>query len=113
MPIYITGSNSKMLSSDILTEFRGRGDEVRVNPLSFSEFCSAYDGDKRDAWKEYFTYGGMPLVLLQKTHEDKSKYLSDLFDKIYLDDIVPWHDEKGILYIGIIQFLLDETAIDL
>lgn len=86
--IYITGSNSKMLSSDILTEFRGRGDEVRVNPLSFSEFCSAYDGDKRDAWKEYFTYGGMPLVILQKTHEDKSKYLSDLFEKIYLDDIM-------------------------
>ncbi len=85
--IYVTGSNSKMLSSDILTEFRGRGDEVRVNPLSFSEFCSVYDGDKSEAWKEYYTYGGMPLVTLQKTHEDKSKYLSDLFEKIYLDDI--------------------------
>ena len=86
--IYVTGSNSKMLSSDILTEFRGRGDEIRVNPLSFSEFYSAYTGDKRDAWQEYFTYGGMPLVLLQKTHEDKAAYLRDLFDKIYLDDII-------------------------
>ena len=86
--IYVTGSNSKMLSSDILTEFRGRGDEIRVNPLSFSEFFSAYDGDKHEAWKEYYTYGGMPLVLMQKTHEDKSRYLSDLFSKIYLDDII-------------------------
>ena len=86
--IYVTGSNSKMLSSDILTEFRGRGDEVRVNPLSFSEFYSAFEGDKRDAWREYFTYGGMPLMLMQRTHEDKSKYLTDLFSKIYLDDIM-------------------------
>ena len=86
--IYVTGSNSKMLSSDILTEFRGRGDEIRVNPLSFSEFYNAYTGDKHDAWQEYFTYGGMPLVMLQKTHEDKAAYLCDLFDKIYLDDII-------------------------
>ena len=86
--IYVTGSNSKMLSSDILTEFRGRGDEIRVNPLSFSEFYNAYTGDKHDAWQEYFTYGGMPLVMLQKTHEDKAMYLRDLFDKIYLDDII-------------------------
>jgi predicted AAA+ superfamily ATPase len=86
--IYVTGSNSKMLSSDILTEFRGRGDEIRVNPLSYSEYCSAYNGDKREAWNEYFTYGGMPLVLMQETHEDKAGYLKDLFDKIYLDDIM-------------------------
>jgi hypothetical protein len=86
--IYVTGSNSKMLSSDILTEFRGRGDEIRVNPLSFAEFYNAYEGDKREAWREYFTYGGMPLVTAQKTHADKSKYLQDLFDKIYLDDII-------------------------
>lgn len=86
--VYVTGSNSKMLSSDILTEFRGRGDEIRVNPLSFSEFYNAYTGDKHDAWQEYFTYGGMPLVMLQKTHEDKAVYLRDLFDKIYLDDII-------------------------
>ena len=86
--VYVTGSNSKMLSSDILTEFRGRGDEIRVNPLSFSEFYNAYTGDKHDAWQEYFTYGGMPLVMMQKTHEDKAAYLRDLFDKIYLDDII-------------------------
>ena len=86
--IYVTGSNSKMLSSDLLTEFRGRGDEIKINRLSFSEFYAAFEGDKRDAWREYFTYGGMPLVLMQRTHEDKSKYLSDLFSKIYLDDIM-------------------------
>ena len=86
--IYVTGSNSKMLSSDILTEFRGRGDEIRVNPLSFSEFYNAYTGDKHEALREYFTYGGMPLVMMQKTHEDKAAYLCDLFDKIYLDDII-------------------------
>lgn len=88
LDLYVTGSNSKMLSSDILTEFRGRGDEIRVNPLSFKEFYAAYPGDKHFAWQEYFTFGGMPLVLSQKTVEDKSKYLHDLFDKIYLDDIM-------------------------
>ena len=98
--IYVTGSNSRMLSTDILTEFRGRGDEIRVNPLSFAEFHDAYTGDPRDAWHEYFTYGGMPLVTLQKTHEDKSKYLSDLFSKIYLDDIMNRHrisKDKSVL----------------
>ena len=86
--LYVTGSNSRMLSSDILTEFRGRGDEIRVNPLTFEEFYAAYSGDKRDAWREYFTFGGMPLVLSQRTPEDKSRYLHTLFDKIYLDDIM-------------------------
>lgn len=86
--IYVTGSNSKMLSSDILTEFRGRGDEIRVNPLSYEEFYNAYKGDKRNAWREYFTYGGMPLVLKKPTHEEKAKYLQGLFDKIYLSDIM-------------------------
>ena len=98
--LYVTGSNSKMLSSDILTEFRGRGDEIRVNPLSYKEFYEAYEGDRRYAWRDYFTYGGMPLVLLQKTPEEKSKYLHDLFDKIYLDDIMARHKigyEKSIL----------------
>lgn len=89
--IYVTGSNSKMLSSDILTEFRGRGDEIRVNPLTYSEFYAAYDGDKRRAWQEYYTYGGMPYILYCKTHEDKSSYLKDLFNKIYLTDILERH----------------------
>ena len=98
--LYVTGSNSKMLSTDILTEFRGRGDEVRVNPLNYQEFYSAYRGDKRNAWRDYFTFGGMPLVLEQKTIEDKSRYLHTLFDKIYLDDIMSRHNitnEKVVL----------------
>ena len=86
--VYVTGSNSKMLSSDILTEFRGRGDEIRVNPLSFEEFYHAYEGDKRDAWQEYYTYGGLPLVMKKKGHEEKAKYLESLFGKIYLGDII-------------------------
>ena len=86
--VYVTGSNSKMLSSDILTEFRGRGDEIRVNPLSFEEFYHAYDGDKRDAWQEYYTYGGLPLVIKKKGHEEKAKYLESLFGKIYIGDII-------------------------
>ena len=89
--LYVTGRNSKMLSSDILTEFRGRGDEIRVSSLSYKEFYDAYGEDKRHAWRDYFAYGGMPLVLAQKTSRDKSKYLHDLFDKIYLDDIMARH----------------------
>ncbi len=86
--LYVTGSNSKMLSSDILTEFKDRGDEIRVAPLSYGEFYEAYQGDKRGAWKEYFTYGGMPLAVSKKTHEEKSKYLKDLFKKTYITDVV-------------------------
>lgn len=87
--LYVTGSNSKMLSSDILTEFKDRGDEVRIYPLSFSEFYSAVpEIEKIHAWREYFTYGGMPLVLLKQTHEEKSKYLKDLFSKTYISDII-------------------------
>ena len=69
--IYVTGSNSKFLSTDIVTEFRGRGDEVRILPLSFSEFMSVYNGSPIDGWKEYYTYGGLPLVLAQKSEEAK------------------------------------------
>jgi predicted AAA+ superfamily ATPase len=87
LDIFVTGSNSKFLSSDILTEFRGRGDEVRVFPLSFSEFLPAHGGSLRDAWRDYYTYGGFPLILSRKTDELKSKYLMDLFSKVYLDDI--------------------------
>ncbi|MDR3185770.1 MAG: ATP-binding protein [Christensenellaceae bacterium] len=86
--LYVTGSNSKMLSSDILTEFKDRGDEIKVNPLSFSEFYNAYTGDKRYAWRDFYTYGGMPLVTTKKTHEEKSKYLEDLFFKTYITDIL-------------------------
>ncbi|MCM1184123.1 MAG: ATP-binding protein [Roseburia sp.] len=85
---YVTGSNSRMLSSDILTEFKDRGDEIRVNPLTYSEFFSAFEGEKRYAWREYCTYGGMPLALSKKTHEEKSKYLKDLFAKTYISDVL-------------------------
>jgi predicted AAA+ superfamily ATPase len=98
--LYVTGSNSKMLSSDILTEFRDRGDEIKVNPLTFREFCTAFYGDKREAWREYYTYGGMPVVLLRKTHAEKSKYLKDLFSKTYITDVLERHriaNDKEIL----------------
>lgn len=94
--IYVTGSNSKFLSSDIKTEFRGRGDEVRVLPLTFAEFITAYNGDKEDAWKEYITYGGLPRILSQKTEEQKSKYLKDLFERTYLSDIIERHNIQRI-----------------
>ena len=89
--IYVTGSNSKMLSSDILTQFRDRGDEIRVFPLSFAEFYNAFDGDKREAWLEYYTYGGMPVTLSLASHEEKSQYLRNLFSMTYLKDIVERH----------------------
>ena len=89
--IYVTGSNSKMLSSDILTQFRDRGDEIRVYPLSYAEFYDAYQEDKRHAWRDYYTYGGMPVVLSLDTHEEKSKYLRELFTKTYLKDVVERH----------------------
>lgn len=98
--LYVTGSNSKMLSSDILTEFRGRGDEIRVSPLSFEEFYNAYDGDKHDAWQEYCTYGGLPLVMQKRGHEEKAKYLQSLFDTIYISDIMDRNKlayEKSVL----------------
>lgn len=88
LDVYVTGSNSKFLSSDILTEFRGRGDEVRVYPLSFSEFYSAKGGDKYDAWDEYHLYGGMPALFERNTEEQKIEYLKNLMSKVYLSDIV-------------------------
>lgn len=87
LDVYVTGSNSRFLSSDIITEFRGRGDEIRIFPLSFSEFSSNFE-DKNEAWSEYITYGGMPLILNQKTDEQKSNYLSGLFDLTYKRDII-------------------------
>lgn len=95
LDIYVTGSNSKFLSSDVLTEFRGRGDEVRVYPLSFSEYVSAYSGDKYDAWMDYCTYGGLPLILSRKTDELKEKYLTDLCSELYLKDIEERNKLRG------------------
>ena len=88
LDVYVTGSNSKFLSSDIITEFRGRGDEIRVYPLSFREFYEARGIAREDAWKEYLIYGGLPLTLNLKSDEQKSKYLTELFDATYIKDII-------------------------
>lgn len=88
LDIYVTGSNSRMLSSDILTEFRGRSDEIRVHPLSFAEYYSAVGGDKYDAFDNYAFFGGMPLVLSRPTDAAKMNYLQSLFSEVYLKDIV-------------------------
>lgn len=86
--VYVTGSNSKFLSKDIITEFRGRGDEVHVYPLSFKEFMEAYEGDQYRGWAEYVTYGGLPLTVTMKTEEQKIQYLTTLFDETYIKDII-------------------------
>lgn len=86
--VYVTGSNSKFLSKDIITEFRGRGDDIHVYPLSFAEFYSVYEGDRISAWKEYITYGGLPLVLNQKTNEGKVNYLNNQQKNVYLNDVI-------------------------
>ncbi len=86
--IYVTGSNSKFLSSDIVTEFRGRGDEIRIYPLSFSEFYSVYDGSEEKALSEYYTFGGLPLTIIAKTDNAKINYLKTQKDNVYINDIV-------------------------
>lgn len=88
---YVTGSNSHFLSSDIPTEFRGRGETIHVNPLSFSEFYSAVGGDKQEAWREYYTYGGLPLIQSFDSEKEKIDYLKNLFETVYLADIVERH----------------------
>lgn len=106
--VYVTGSNSKMLSSDILTQFRDRGDEIRVYPLSFAEFYNEYEGDKRGAWQDYYTYGGMPLVTSLESHEEKSRYLKDLFDRTYIKDVLERHEIKNDT--EVLDILLDVLA---
>lgn len=88
---YVTGSNSKFLSKDVITEFRGRGDEVHVYPLTFQEFMQVYDGDVYQGWREYFTYGGLPRTVTLKTENQKSAYLARLFRETYLRDIIERH----------------------
>lgn len=87
LDIYVTGSNSKFLSKDIITEFRGRGDEIHIYPLTFKEFMQVYDGDKYEGLSEYMVYGGLPLVATMKNDEQKVKYLENLFEETYLKDI--------------------------
>ena len=106
LDIYVTGSNSKMLSSDILTEFRGRSDEIRVHPLSFAEYYSAVGGDKSDAFDAYAFFGGMPLILSRPTDSAKMTYLTSLFSEVYLKDIVERkHIQRGDVLSSILDLL--------
>lgn len=93
--VYVTGSNSKFLSKDVITEFRGRGDEIHIYPLTFKEFMEAYGGDMYHGWAEYVVYGGLPLTVTMKTEEQKISYLTNLFKETYLRDIIErYHIEK-------------------
>jgi uncharacterized protein len=104
LDVYVTGSNSKMLSSDILTEFRGRSDEIRVHPLSFAEFYSVYNGEKSDAFEEYCFYGGLPFVLSKSDDTAKMEYLTSLFSEVYIKDIV---ERKKIEREDVLSKILD------
>ena len=105
--VYVTGSNSKLLSKDVLTEFRGRGDEVRIYPLTFKEYYDYVGGDKADAFEEYALYGGLPLVLSKKTPREKTKYLSDLFREVYFKDIT---ERYNIAMPEVMQVLTDDLC---
>lgn len=107
LDVYVTGSNSKFLSSDIITEFRGRGDEVKIFPLSFSEYIETFEGDKYEAWNEYVLYGGLPLILSKKTDEEKAKYLKDLFEQTYIKDIV---ERNNIQRVDILDSIINMLA---
>ena len=93
--VYVTGSNARFLSKDVITEFRGRGDEVHMYPLSFAEFMSVYQGTKQDGWNEYMLYGGIPLVLEFATPDQKSTFLKSLFEETYISDIVGRHNIRN------------------
>ena len=98
--IYVTGSNSKFLSKDVITEFRGRGDEVHIYPLTFKEFMEAFDGDIYHGWAEYVVYGGLPLTVTMKTEEQKIHYLTNLFQETYLKDIIERHQIEKTQELG-------------
>jgi predicted AAA+ superfamily ATPase len=93
--VYVTGSNARFLSKDVITEFRGRGDEVHMYPLSFAEFMSVYPGTKQDGWNEYVLYGGLPLVLSFATPDQKIAFLKSLFEETYISDIVGRHNIRN------------------
>lgn len=93
--VYVTGSNSKFLSSDVITEFRGRGDEIKVAPLSFSEYFSVFNGSKQEAMEEYLTFGGLPKIATMRGNEEKMKYLQTLFKKTYITDILERYKIKN------------------
>ena len=98
--VYVTGSNAKFLSKDVITEFRGRGDEIHMLPLSFGEFYSVYEGDYKMALDEYLTYGGLPQILSYKTEKQKADYLKGLFEKTYISDIVGRYHVKNEAELG-------------
>lgn len=100
MDVYVTGSNSKFLSKDILTEFEGRGDEIHVLPLSFSEFFSIYDGSKEEAFDDYSVYGGLPAVALMRAEEQKVNYLVTQINNLYLKDIINRYHLQSAAAIG-------------
>ena len=102
--VYVTGSNSKFLSSDIVTEFRGRGDEIRIYPLTFSEFLEAFNGTKEEAWNSYIMFGGLPLILDQKNDEQKRNYLISLFNTTYLKDTI---ERNNILRVDVLDTLVN------
>ncbi|MBR5948751.1 MAG: ATP-binding protein, partial [Clostridia bacterium] len=95
MDVFVTGSNAKFLSRDIITEFAGRGDEIHMYPLSFSEFMTAFNGDKYEGLSQYMLYGGIPLVALRENAADKAKTLENLFSEIYIRDIITRHDVRN------------------
>ena len=98
--VYVTGSNSKFLSSDIVTEFRGRGDEIRIYPLSFAEFYAVFDGDYDDAWEEYMIYGGLPQVVQFSVERQKAEYLKNIFTNVYIKDVVERNKLQNVDEIG-------------
>jgi len=104
--VYVTGSNSKFLSSDIVTEFRGRGDEIRIYPLSFAEFYSAYEGEYDDAWDEYMVYGGLPQIAAFRNGQQKAEYLKNIFANVYLKDVIERNRIQSAEEIGILVDVL-------
>ena len=105
LDIYVTGSNSKMLSSDIATNFRDRGTEIRLHPLSFSEYCSVSGMEKADAWEEYVVYGGMPLAVLERDEREKAAYLTGLFERLYIADIAERYGVEDVYVESLIDVL--------
>lgn len=104
--VYVTGSNSKFLSSDIVTEFRGRGDEIRIYPLSFAEFYSVYDGDFEDALADYMVYGGLPQIIDFQSERQKADYLKNIFTNVYLKDVIERNKIQNVDEIGILVDVL-------
>jgi len=104
--VYVTGSNSRFLSTDVATEFRDRGDEVRIHPLSFSEYCSVFQGTRDEAWQEYLTYGGLPHILTMKSDEQKTEYLKNLFERTYIKDIKERNKIRHITEMGMLLNIL-------